>query len=74
MLLLAKSTQPLNHPMVNLASSSLQMAANVHGESSVRPPSFINFQAFAKMLEGHQLADFVAVLGSVNVIAAELDR
>ena len=41
---------------------------------SVRPPSFINFQAFAKMLEGHQLADFVAVLGSVNVIAAELDR
>ncbi|MAT80902.1 MAG: NADH-quinone oxidoreductase subunit NuoD [Phycisphaerae bacterium] len=42
--------------------------------TSVRPPSFINFQAFAKMLEGHQLADFVAVLGSVNVIAAELDR
>lgn len=42
--------------------------------ASVRPPSFINFQAFAKMLEGHQLADFVAVLGSVNVIAAELDR
>ena len=42
--------------------------------ASVRPPSFMNFQAFAKMLEGHQLADFVAVLGSVNVIAAELDR
>ena len=42
--------------------------------TSVRPPSFINFQAFAKMLEGHQLADFVAVMGSINVIAAELDR
>ena len=42
--------------------------------ASVRPPSFINFQAFAKMLEGHQLADFVAVMGSINVIAAELDR
>jgi len=42
--------------------------------TSVRPPSFINLQAFAKMLEGHQLADCVAVLGSVNVIAAELDR
>jgi NADH-quinone oxidoreductase subunit D len=41
---------------------------------AVRPPSFINFSAFAKMLEGHQLADLVAVLGSINVIAAELDR
>ncbi|MAB82992.1 MAG: NADH-quinone oxidoreductase subunit NuoD [Phycisphaerae bacterium] len=41
---------------------------------AVRPPSFINFAAFSKMLEGHQLADLVAVMGSINVIAAELDR
>ncbi|MEM7230440.1 MAG: NADH-quinone oxidoreductase subunit D, partial [Planctomycetota bacterium] len=41
---------------------------------AVRPPSFINYQTFAKMLEGHQLADLVAVLGSLNIIAAELDR
>ena len=41
---------------------------------AVRPPSFINFGAFSKMLEGHQLADLVAVMGSINVIAAELDR
>jgi NADH-quinone oxidoreductase subunit D len=39
-----------------------------------RPPSFINYQAFPKMMEGHQLADVVAVLGSLNIIAAELDR
>lgn len=42
--------------------------------ASTRPPSFINYQSFPKMLEGHQLADLVAVLGSINVIAAELDR
>lgn len=41
---------------------------------AVRPPSFINYQTFPKMLEGHQLADVVAILGSINVIAAELDR
>ena len=41
---------------------------------STRPPAFINYQSFAKMLEGHQLADLVAVLGSLNIIAAELDR
>jgi NADH-quinone oxidoreductase subunit D len=39
-----------------------------------RPPSFINYQSFSKMMEGHLLADVVAVLGSLNVIAAELDR
>jgi NADH-quinone oxidoreductase subunit D len=39
-----------------------------------RPPSFINYQAFGKMIEGHMLSDVVAVLGSLNIIAAELDR
>lgn len=39
-----------------------------------RPPSFINYQTFPKLMEGHLLSDVVAVLGSLNVIAAELDR
>lgn len=39
-----------------------------------RPPSYINYACFPKLIEGHQLADMVAVLGSLNVIAAELDR
>jgi len=42
--------------------------------TSTRPPSFINYQTFARMLEGHMLADLVAILGSLNIIAAELDR
>lgn len=39
-----------------------------------RPPSFINYQVFPRLLEGHMLADTVAILGSLNIIAAELDR
>ncbi len=39
-----------------------------------RPPCFINYSVFPKLIEGHQLADVVAVIGSINVIAAELDR
>lgn len=39
-----------------------------------RPPCFINYQSFAKQIEGHMISDVVAVLGSINVIAAELDR
>ncbi len=39
-----------------------------------RPPSFINYATVSKMAEGHLLSDIVAVIGSINVVAAELDR
>lgn len=42
--------------------------------ASCRAPSFINYSVFPKLIEGHLLADIVAVLGSLNIIAAELDR
>ena len=40
----------------------------------IRPPSFMNYQSFPGMIEGLMIADVVAVLGSINVIAGELDR
>jgi NADH-quinone oxidoreductase subunit D len=39
-----------------------------------RPPSFIHFSLFPQLIRGHTLSDIVAVLGSLNIIAAELDR
>ncbi|NLS95200.1 MAG: NADH-quinone oxidoreductase subunit D [Planctomycetaceae bacterium] len=39
-----------------------------------RPPSFLHFALFPHLIRGHTLSDVVAVLGSLNVIAAELDR
>ena len=39
-----------------------------------RPPSFIHFAIFPLLMEGHQISDVPAVLGSLNIIAAELDR
>ncbi|MGE0478914.1 MAG: NADH dehydrogenase (quinone) subunit D [Phycisphaerae bacterium] len=39
-----------------------------------RPPSYINYSCFPKLIVGHQISDVVAVLGSVHIIAAELDR
>ena len=39
-----------------------------------RPPSFIHFALFPYLIRGHTLSDIVAVLGSLNIIAAELDR
>jgi NADH-quinone oxidoreductase subunit D len=39
-----------------------------------RPPSFVHFAVFPHLIRGHQISDVVAVLGSLNIIAAELDR
>jgi NADH-quinone oxidoreductase subunit D len=39
-----------------------------------RPPSYIHFSIFPLLIVGHQVSDIVAVLGSLNIIAAELDR
>lgn len=39
-----------------------------------RPPSFINYQVFPQLVRGHQISDIPAVLNSLNIIAAELDR
>lgn len=40
----------------------------------VRPPCFPIFSAFDKMVKGLFVADMVAILGSLNIIAGELDR
>lgn len=40
----------------------------------VRPPCFPIFSAFPEIIEGGMIADAVAVLGSLNIIAGELDR
>ena len=39
-----------------------------------RPPSLMNYSIFPKLIEGHMLSDAPAILGSINIIAGELDR
>jgi NADH:ubiquinone oxidoreductase subunit D len=40
----------------------------------VRPPCFNIYQAFPEMIKGGLLADAIAIIGGLNVIAGELDR
>ena len=40
----------------------------------VRPPSLVNFAPFDLLMRGNMVSDAVAVLGSLNIIAGELDR
>jgi NADH-quinone oxidoreductase subunit D len=39
-----------------------------------RPPCFVNYSIMQKITEGHLVSDVVAIIGSINVVAAELDR
>ena len=40
----------------------------------IRGPSVWHYQGLSPMVEGQKIADMVAALGSINVIAGELDR
>jgi NADH-quinone oxidoreductase subunit C/D len=40
----------------------------------VRPPCFAIYQSFPEQITGGMLADVIAILGSMNLIAGELDR
>jgi NADH-quinone oxidoreductase subunit C/D len=39
-----------------------------------RPPCFAIFQAYPEMAQGGMLADAISILGTINIIAGELDR
>jgi NADH-quinone oxidoreductase subunit C/D len=40
----------------------------------IRPACFANYSLFPKMITGGMVADAIAALGSINIIAGELDR
>jgi NADH-quinone oxidoreductase subunit D len=40
----------------------------------VRPPSFVNLQAFDRMARGALVADVVAIIGTIDIVLGEVDR
>jgi NADH-quinone oxidoreductase subunit D len=40
----------------------------------VRPPSFVNLQAFDRMARGSLVADVVAIIGTIDIVLGEVDR
>lgn len=40
----------------------------------IRPPSFINLEAFDRMIRGHLVADVVAIIGTLDIVLGEVDR
>lgn len=40
----------------------------------IRPPSFINLEAFDSMVQGQLVADVVAIIGTLDIVLGEVDR
>ena len=40
----------------------------------VRAPSFVHMAAYPKIIENYQVGDAILTLGSLNIIAGEMDR
>jgi NADH-quinone oxidoreductase subunit D len=40
----------------------------------IRPPSFLNLSALPQMVEGRMISDVVAIIGSIDIVLAEIDR
>jgi NADH-quinone oxidoreductase subunit D len=40
----------------------------------VRAPSFCNLSALSKLVEGHLIADVVAIIGSIDIVLGDVDR
>jgi NADH-quinone oxidoreductase subunit D len=40
----------------------------------IRPPSFVNLQAFDRMAREHLVADVVAIIGTLDIVLGEVDR
>ncbi len=40
----------------------------------IRPPSFVNLQALDRMIQGHLVADVVAIIGTIDIVLGEVDR
>lgn len=40
----------------------------------IRPPAFVNLESLATMVRGRLLADLIAILSSVDIVLAEIDR
>ena len=40
----------------------------------IRPPSFVNLQAFDRTVRGDLVADVVAIIGTIDIVLGEVDR
>ena len=64
----------VEHPKGEFGCYVISDGANKPYRLKVRPPGFSHLAAMSEMVEGHMLADVVAVIGTQDIVFGEIDR
>ena len=64
----------IEHPKGEFAVYLISDGANKPYRMKIRAPGFAHLSAMAEMVEGHMLADVVAVIGTQDIVFGEVDR
>ena len=64
----------IEHPKGEFGVYLISDGANKPYRVKVRPPGFAHLASMSEMVEGHMLADVVAVIGTQDVVFGEIDR
>jgi len=64
----------IEHPKGEFGVYLISDGANKPYRVKIRPPGFAHLAAMSEMVEGHMLADVVAVIGTQDIVFGEIDR
>ncbi|MDH3864775.1 MAG: NADH-quinone oxidoreductase subunit D, partial [Gammaproteobacteria bacterium] len=64
----------VEHPKGEFGVYLVSDGANKPYRLKIRAPGFVHLSAMAEMVEGHMLADVVAVIGTQDIVFGEVDR
>ena len=64
----------IEHPKGEFGVYMVSDGANKPYRVKVRPPGFVHLSALNELIQGHMLADVVAIIGTLDVVFGEVDR
>ncbi len=64
----------VEHPKGEFGTYIISEGANKPYRLKIRAPGFVHLSALHEMVEGHMLADVVAVIGTQDIVFGEVDR
>jgi len=65
---------PVEGPKGEVGFYVVSDGSNTPWRVKLRPPSFVNVQVLPRLMEGHMVADAVAIIGSIDFVMGEADR
>ena len=65
---------PVEGPKGEMGFYVVSDGTNKPWRVKLRPPSLVNIQVLPNMIEGHMIADVIAIIGSIDFVMGEADR